>query len=490
MPRRRYLILASAIAVALAAPASASAHAIAIEYKFPLPVWLYALAGGVAVLVSAPAAALAVRGGPDRLSGNLYSTLRPLHLGAIGTAICSLLLLDGLIGGGFGDPLSVTANPLPLLVWVDFWVGLGVVSALVGNVWDFVSPLNVGGRALDRYLARRGVAARPYPDWLGVWPALLQLLAWSWAELIWLGSSQPHNLLVLVFAYVVVQLVMIGVFGAERWLAHGELFTVFARTFSRFAPLELYTRPSQPPCPAGRCPDEGDRLGCPACWLNAREPARQRGLRLRAYGSGVRREPPLAAGGGAFAIAALATVVFDGYNSTRTYASLVERLFPNQPAGSALVGTLTMIVIVGAFVLAFLAVSAFVSIYEEGSPLTSAARYAPSLIPIAAVYFIAHYFLYWLYVGQLTPGTVADPLEREWVPDYSIWKPLDGAAVWWIEVALIVFGHVVAVLEAHRIALARHRDPRRALLVQAPLVLLMVAYTFSGLWVLGQALQP
>jgi len=477
------------LVAALLLPGSASAHAVNIEYKFPLPIWLYALAGGVAVLASAPAAAFAVRGGgSEHTSRNLYPRIRPLHLGAVGFALCLLLLVDGLVGGAFGDPLSVTANPLPLLIWVDFWVGLGVVSALIGNLWDFVSPLNVGGRALDRYLARRGVSARSYPEWLGVWPALLQLLAWSWAELIWLDSSRPGNLVALVLGYLSVQLVAIAVFGAERWLAHGELFTVFARTFSRFAPLELYTRNAVEPCPAGRCPAASERIGCPACWLHA--PPANRGLRFRGYASGVRREPALAAGGGAFAVAALATVVFDGYHSTRTYASLMERLFPSAPAGSTAVGTWTMVVIVGGFVLAYFGVSALVSLAEERSPVKTAARYAPSLIPIAAVYFIAHYFLYWFYVGQLTPGTVADPFEREWVPDYNVWKPFSGASVWWVEVALIVWGHIAAIVEAHRIAVAQHHSPRRALAVQLPLVLLMVAYTFSGLWVLGQALRP
>jgi amino acid transporter len=153
-------------------------------------------------------------------------------------------------------------------------------------------------------------------------------------------------------------------------------------------------------------------------------------------------------------------------------------------------GTLTMLVIVGAFVLAYFAVAAVVSLWEERRPELTAARYAPTLIPIAVVYFIAHYLIYWLYVGQLTPGTVADPFEKEWVPDYKPWTPLGGRSVWWIEAALIVWGHIVAVLEAHRVSLARQGSPRRALVAQIPLVLLMVAYTFSGLWVLGQALRP
>ena len=45
------------------------------------------------------------------------------------------------------------------------------------------------------------------------------------------------------------------------------------------------------------------------------------------------------------------------------------------------------------------------------------------------------------------------------------------------------------MIEAYRIALARYGQPRSLLATQLPLVLLMVAYTFSGLWVLGQSLS-
>jgi hypothetical protein len=488
MRLRRLIGASTALALlALLVPGAASAHAIDVDYAFPLPIWLYALAGGMAVLVSAPAAALAVRGGSDRTGRNLYPAIGKVHLGTIGLVVASLLLLDGLAGGALGDPLSVTANPLPLLIWVSFWVGLGVVSALVGNLWDFISPLSAAGRALDHSLARRGVDARRYPDWLGVWPSVLLLLAWTWTELVWTKGARPRDLFAVVLAYAALQLLAMAVFGAERWLGSGELFTVFARTFSRFAPLELYVSAAAEPCPAGRCPETSERTGCPACWLAASR--ERRGLRLRAYGSGVRRELSLASGGGAFAVAALATVVFDGYHSSRIYASVVQHLFPHRPPDSELVATLALIVIVVGFVLAYLAICALISLFEDGQFVATAARYAPTLIPIAAVYFIAHYFLYWLYVGQLTPGTVADPFEREWVPDYGPWTPLSGGAVWWTQVVLIVWGHVVAVIEAHRVSLERHRRRRPALLVQLPLVFLMVGYTFSGLWVLGQALR-
>ena len=463
------------------------AHAANVSYEFPLPVWLYALAGGVVVLVSAPAAAFAVRGRGTWTSRDFYRPVSRLHLGAIGTVVATLVLVDAFVGGWWGDPVSFTANPLPLVFWVDFWVGLGIVSGLFGNVWDFISPLSWAGRALDRSLARRGFSARAYPEWLGVWPALVLLLTFSWMELVWEKGSRPHNLVVVLLVYIVASLVGMALFGAEIWLARAELFTVLARTFSRFAPLEYFVRRPAGECPAHQCPDSEERIGCPACWLAA-EPD-DRGVRLRGYGAGIRREPALLAGGGAFVVATLATVVFDGYHGTKTYAQLVERLFPSEPSGSEAVGTLAMLVIVGLFILAFVAVCALVSLFEEGGVLRTAERYAPTLIPIAAVYFAAHYFLYWFYLGQLTPGTLADPFEKEWVPDYKPWQPLSGGAVWWIQVILIVFGHVVAVVEAHRVSMSVHKTSRNALVAQAPFVILMVAYTFSGLWVLGQSLH-
>jgi hypothetical protein len=44
-------------------------------------------------------------------------------------------------------------------------------------------------------------------------------------------------------------------------------------------------------------------------------------------------------------------------------------------------------------------------------------------------------------------------------------------------------------VEAHRVSLSVHQQPRTALAAQTPLVLLMVSYTFAGLWVLGKSLS-
>jgi hypothetical protein len=107
-----------------------------------------------------------------------------------------------------------------------------------------------------------------------------------------------------------------AVFGTEVWLARGELFTVVARTFARFAPVELFVQRPAGECRAHRCVEE-ERVNCPSCWLDA-DPEDRR-MRLRTYGSGVRREPSLGTGGGTFVLALLATVVYDGFSQTQKY---------------------------------------------------------------------------------------------------------------------------------------------------------------------------
>lgn len=490
--RRRVRIgaaLVGAAAAALALPAAAGAHVANIEYRFPLPVWVYALAGAVAVLATVPAAALAVRARPDRASGNLYPSLARLHLGAIGLALATILLAVFFVSGFFNSDLGFF-NPASVLFWVDFWVGLGILSALVGNVWDFVSPLSAAGRWLERLLAARGASVRAYPPGLGVWPSVVLLLVFSWVELVWDDGRRPETIAMLAVAYVTFQLAGMVLYGVEVWLARGELFTVFARTFARLAPLELYVTQSADVCRAARCEDEGERIGCPSCWIDA--PRERRGLRLRAYGAGIRREPPLGPGGSAFVVFLLATVVFDGFRGT-VYSARLDGFFVDLAPGfrshDDILATYTMIIILAAFALLFLAIVFLVSRLERVDLATATRRYAPTLIPIAAVYFIAHYILYLFYTGQLTPGAVLDPLGRDWVGDYRPWTGVPGSVVWIVQAGFIVWGHVVAVVEAHRVSIRVHTRVRHAVAAQLPLAALMVTYTFAGLWVLGQALR-
>jgi hypothetical protein len=492
--RRRPALRALAAATAavlglLALPSDALAHAeTGVQYDFPLPIWLFVVAGAAAVVASVPAAVLA-RPRPDRVSADLLPRLPHLPLLPIAQAVCALLLVEAILAGIFGAP-EFNENPATLLFWVVFWVGLGVVSTFVGNLWELVSPLGAAGRWIDRDLGERAVAGRGYPRRLGMWPAVALVLALAWLELCWPAGQEPDVLALILLTYALAQIYACAVFGAGVWLVRGELFTAVARTFARFAPFELYVRPYDGPCTAALRHTSDERLGCVSCWRAA--PPGARGLRLRPFASGVHREGDLGPGGGAFVVALLATIVFDGFRGTGRYLDLTEWLLERVPwfvHHATTLRTLVMAGIVAAFVGVYVAAAAAVGRLERRDPLTVAGRYAPTLIPIAAVYFTAHYLTYLLLAGQFAPGAVVDPLGRDWVPDYVWVSELPGALVWALQLALIVWGHVAAVFQAHRLAREDERGRVATVVAHAPLTALMVAYTAIGLWVLAQAIE-
>jgi len=60
---------------------------------------------------------------------------------------------------------------------------------------------------------------------------------------------------------------------------------------------------------------------------------------------------------------------------------------------------------------------------------------------------------------------------------------VDARFVWLTSIAAIVVGHIAATWVAHRTAYA---DQRSALTSQYPMVVLMIGYTVTSLWILAQ----
>jgi hypothetical protein len=58
--------------------------------------------------------------------------------------------------------------------------------------------------------------------------------------------------------------------------------------------------------------------------------------------------------------------------------------------------------------------------------------------------------------------------------------------MWYLAIAIIVGGHVIAVYLGHTQALRLFPDRADALRSQTPLVVLMIAYTMTSLWILAQ----
>jgi len=88
--------------------------------------------------------------------------------------IALLLALFGLIVvGGVAGNESPFKNIAPVMVWVIFWVGFSIASALLGDVWAVVNPwkaIFIWAERLDRRLRPGGRLSLDVAQLLAVSP--------------------------------------------------------------------------------------------------------------------------------------------------------------------------------------------------------------------------------------------------------------------------------------------------------------------------------
>ncbi|HET7271103.1 MAG TPA: hypothetical protein VFI90_08435, partial [Rubrobacter sp.] len=177
-------------------------------------------------------------------------------------------------------------------------------------------------------------------------------------------------------------------------------------------------------------------------------------------------------------------VTFDGLLQTPLWLEIVRLTPVTQTLGVILLPTLFFGIYLG-----FVQLS---RIFGRGRDFGRfVAAYAFSLVPIAIAYQMAHYYTYLLIQGQMIISLVSDPFGWGWdlfgTADFEPYYGIVGAGfVWYSQVALIVVGHVIAVYLAHSTSLRLLRDPGRAFRSQIPMLLLMVLYTITSLWILAQ----
>jgi hypothetical protein len=113
-----------------------------------------------------------------------------------------------------------------------------------------------------------------------------------------------------------------------------------------------------------------------------------------------------------------------------------------------------------------------------------------SLVPIAFVYNIAHYFTLIFTEAPNIFRLISDPFGFGWnifgSSDYLPQAILNANFVWHSQVAFILLGHIVSVYLAHVVAMQIFPSSKKAILSQLPMLVLMVIYTMTGLWILSQ----
>lgn len=432
------------------------AHAGEQGFVLLLPTEAYILAGGVTVAVTVVLLAV-LPGGlaeglfrPVRLSG-LRPQARLRHCASFGVTLAlGVLVWRGLVGSG--DP---GVNPLPLAIWVVFWIGILSVQGLVGDVWRWINPWVGVGAGLRLLTGLR--APLRYPRALGHWPSVLGLLAFFGFLLADPAPSDPGRLAVAVGFYWYAMLAGLVLFG-PAWLVRGEAITVLMRAYRRVA-----------------------LLGFSRGWVAIGVPGWQ-----------VLRGPKVSLGLAAFCLILLGSGSFDGVNETFLWLGVLGINPLEFPGRSAVI----IPNILGLLLANAALIVVFTTALWLGEGLAGGRRkplrglfclYAPTILPIALAYHIAHYLTAFLVDGQYVLAALARAmgLTELTISAGFLNTPGPVKLIWLTQAGVVVAGHVIAILLAHALAMRAGGGRRRAVLGQVPLALFMVAYTVFGLWLLA-----
>lgn len=427
-------------------------HGVGNRQDLPLPFGLLLVGAALALVISFVALGLLWRTprvnseGGIPLPATISAVLGSRALRGMATAV--VLTLTALLWAALSFGSDLDTNPSAYLVFVWMWIGIGFLSILIGPFWTAVNPMRLLHLGVCR-LARVDPDQPAVDATPGYWPAAITLFGFVWLELIAPERTGRETLGIATIAFVAITVVGSTTLG-RAWFARGDPFEVWSRLLGALSPL-------------GRRTD--------GTWV----------LRTPLHGV---EAIPLDRGLLATASVMLGSTAYDGFSNEPVWFRAVQ----TSSAPSAVVETAGLVgfcvVIAGSMSLAV-----WVAARLAGRPSRGVANaFAPSLVPIAAGYVVAHYWSLGVYEGQHTFALISDPLGTGanlfgtggLVPSSTLIAPRTVAV---IQVVAIVLGHVLGVVSSHERAL-RLFDRRTAVVGQVPLLVLMVGYTCGGLFLL------
>ncbi len=434
------------------------AHAFGQTYTLPVPLWLFLFGAGTAVIVSFVVIGIFLDSRPpskkrDRPAKNL-GTIRQI-VRIVGVFLLVLVIATGLLGKQEGY-----LNFSVPFVWIGFIVGFTYTVAFLGNLWEWLNPFKTLLEWLEKLIGKKLGPVEEYPKALAYYPALLTYFGLIWLELLSNNFAiVPKNLALMVIGYTFITLLCAYWYGKEAWFKYGEFFSVFFGLVSKIAPVKIVGGEVSLRKPLSGLLDDG---------------ARDFSLLL-------------------FVLFMLASTGFDGLRETVIFGRL-EGLMPNFISSVPnLFETLVMALLPFALLAFYVACMTTIKrlVKTNLSTMQLAYGFAFSLVPIAIGYNIAHYFTLLLLPGQTIIKTLSDPFGYGWnllgTAAYELNSTFLGAfAVWYIQIALIVVGHIAAVYIAHTQALKLFNVRKNALVSQYPMLILMVLYTIGSLWIIAQ----
>jgi hypothetical protein len=283
---------------------------------------------------------------------------------------------------------------------------------------------------------------------------VLGLFAFVWLEL---ASPDPGSLAAVkiwLLLYLAVTLAGTLVFG-DRWCARADPFEVYGVVASRLSPLR-------------RNSDGRIAIGNPFDHLPSM---------------------PVRPGTVAVLAVLLGSTAFDSFSAMPQWRNFVDAHADGVPLGAVAIRTAGLLVFAAVVGTTFWLAARTTGGVDRSTRRELPGLMAHSLIPIVIGYVFAHYLTYLVERGQQTVIQLADPLGRGWNPlglgdtQVSYVLSVHPAVLATLKVCFVLAGHIAGVFAAHDRALWLLPKGHQVT-GQLAMMLVMVGYTFTGLYLL------
>ena len=451
----------------------AQAHSFGVIYNLPIPFWMYAFAASATLALSFVMIGFFVTRHPDEraLRAVEMKVAVPRIWWTIFRGLSVFLLVLTILTGLFGTERPLNNFSLTFF-WIGFVLGFAYLTALIGDVYEFVNPWRVVCDMIEQFRPMVFKGRVRYPAWLAYYPALFLYMGFIWLELF--GHTTPRMVGLVLLNYTILNLAAAAFFGAKAWFHNGEFFAVFFRLLGKISPI---------------------------AYEKGREPGSKIMVRLRRPFAGLIEETADHPSILLFVLFMLSSTAFDGVHETLPWVQMFWKYFYpvlawafSQPYSffvTLYYGWQWIMLWLSPFV--YLAIYlTFISMMtgSDRSLWERALIFCYSLVPIAFVYNVSHYFTLLFTDLPRLLALISDPfgfggdifgtahlMQQPIIPPASL--------VWHTQVGLILFGHLVSVYLAHTQALRFFPEGRKAVWSQVPMLVLMIAFTTAGLWILS-----
>ena len=412
------------------------------------------------------------------------------------------------VSAGFLGLQGADKNLAPLFTWTIWWSGLIFSILFFGKAFCYVCPWNF---LAD--LAQKLPFKKLYLKWpfflRNIWLATGLFIGLTWLELGYGITISPFYTAVLGIAMLFLVLIPAFTFERKSFCRYGCLIGRVSGLYALFSPVEIRSKnkdicrtcrekncffgsETAKPCPTFQCLATMDSntycTMCAECILACKND--NVAINIRPFAKDLAFLKTTRVDEAYLAVIMLSLTSFHGLTMTGLWTGILnfmERVTGVSYLFNFTLGMYAAIVLPIGLYYIFCEITRFFAGEKNISTRTVFINFAYSFIPIALFYHLAHNISHLTHEGLKIIPMLSDPFGYGWnifgTAGMIFAQPLSMTAVWYLQIAFILLGHMVGIFVCGKIAGRLFQKPVRA---QIPMLLAMIVFSVYSLYLIAQ----